>query len=103
MKFSGKAKFMRNLFRICNCLSIWLCFTNTDTATITGLATETTQIGMSTPESPTLGTDVLFTGIDSSISQISTLENEVLSSNEPNEQYITFSYTCILYDCNQIF
>lgn len=60
-----------------------------DTATITGLATETTQIGMSTPESPTLGTDVLFTGIDSSISQISTLENEVLSSNENNEQYIT--------------
>lgn len=37
---------------------------------------------MSTPESPTLGTGVLFTGIDFSSSQISTLDNEVLSSDE---------------------
>lgn len=71
-----------NLLRTCKCLGIWLCFTNTDTATITVLATETTQFGMSTPESPTLGTDVSFTGIDFNTSPSSTLENKVLPSDE---------------------
>lgn len=80
MKFSAKI-YEKNV-RTCNCLGIWLCFTNTDTATITVLATETTNIGMSTPESPIIGTEVSFTGIDFSISQSSTLENKVLSSDE---------------------
>lgn len=53
--------------------SIWLCFTDIHTTvTTTIMLTETTQIGMSNPESPTLRTGVSFTRIDVNISQSTT-------------------------------
>lgn len=45
------------------------------------MITETSQLSMSTSKSPTLRTDASFTGMDFNISQSTTLENEVLSTD----------------------
>lgn len=45
------------------------------------MITETSQLSMSTSKSPTLRTDASFTGMNFNISQSTTLENEVLSTD----------------------
>lgn len=64
---------------------ILLCFTDiVTTVTISELTSETsvTQISMSTPESPKLGTKASLTDNDFNISQSTTLGHEVLSTDE---------------------
>lgn len=53
---------------ICNCLGIWLCFINIDIVIIIVLVIEIMKIGMSILESLIIGIEVLFIGIDFSIS-----------------------------------